>query len=46
MKKNLLPLALLLIGTSAYSQVGIGTLTPNKSSQLDVVSTNYNTPQN
>ncbi|SFN18428.1 hypothetical protein SAMN05421741_1023 [Paenimyroides ummariense] len=40
MKKNLLPLALLLVGTTAYSQVGIGTLTPNKSSQLDVVSTN------
>src|SRR5690606_17065636 len=37
MKKRLLPAALLLVGTATYSQVGIGTLTPNNASQLDVV---------
>ena len=38
MKKNLLPVAALLFGTAAYSQVGIGTLLPSNSSQLDIVS--------
>src|SRR5690606_11307825 len=37
MKKRLLTAALLLVGTATYSQVGIGTLTPNNSAQLDVV---------
>src|SRR5690554_1440077 len=38
MKKRLLSVALLMGAYGAYSQVGIGTLTPNASSQLDVVS--------
>ena len=37
MKKKFLSVALLLSAMGAYSQVGIGTLTPNPSSQLDVV---------
>ena len=38
MKNRLLPLFVVLGSYSAYSQVGIGTLTPNKSAQLEVVS--------
>ena len=38
MKKQLLFTTLIMMGWGAYSQVGIGTLTPQKSSQLDVVS--------
>ena len=38
MKRNFIPLTLLLLGTTTYSQVGIGTQTPNISSALDVVS--------
>src|SRR5690554_1458567 len=38
MKKRLLSVALLMGAYGAYGQVGIGTLTPNASSQLDVVS--------
>src|SRR5690554_1604122 len=37
MKKRILSVALLVSAWGGYSQVGIGTLTPNKSSQLDVV---------
>src|SRR5690606_5440090 len=37
MKKQLLPLAVILSATASYAQVGIGTLTPNKSAQLEVV---------
>ena len=32
MKNKLLPLVLILSGNAAYSQVGIGTLTPKESS--------------
>lgn len=38
MKKQLLPLVTVLLASAAYSQVGIGTLSPNKSSQLEVTS--------
>ncbi|MCP1997443.1 DNA-binding IscR family transcriptional regulator, partial [Flavobacterium sp. HSC-61S13] len=38
MKKKLLPLAALLVSGMVYSQVGIGTHYPNKSSQLDIKS--------
>src|SRR5690606_7511025 len=37
MKRKLLAVAVLMSAWNAHSQVGIGTLTPNKSSQLDVV---------
>src|SRR5690554_6418048 len=37
MKRRLLAAAVLMSAWSAHSQVGIGTLTPNSSSQLDVV---------
>ena len=37
MKRRLLAAAVLMSAWSAHSQVGIGTLTPNASSQLDVV---------
>ena len=37
MKKRLLSIALFVGAFGAYGQVGIGTLTPNASSQLDVV---------
>ena len=40
MNKKLLSVSLLLVGLQSYSQVGIGTLTPNQSAQLDVVSNN------
>ena len=40
MKKRLLTAAFFVGAWSAYSQVGIGTLTPNNSSQLDVVANN------
>lgn len=40
MKNKLFPLAFALLGNMAYSQFGIGTLQPNNSSQLDVVSEN------
>ncbi|OXB09403.1 hypothetical protein B0A68_23875, partial [Flavobacterium reichenbachii] len=40
MKNRLLPLFFVLGAYSAYSQVGIGTLTPNKSAQLEVLSSN------
>ncbi|TPG29925.1 hypothetical protein EAH81_27260, partial [Flavobacterium pectinovorum] len=40
MKNRLLPLVFVLGCYSAYSQVGIGTLNPNASAQLDVVSKN------
>src|SRR5690554_7682066 len=36
MKKRILSVALLVSAWGGYSQVGIGTLTPDKSSQLDV----------
>src|SRR5690606_27066209 len=36
MKRKLLAVAVLMSAWNAHSQVGIGTLTPNKSSQLDV----------
>src|SRR5690554_3208757 len=39
MKKRLLSIALLASAWGAYAQVGIGTLTPNNSAQLDVVAT-------
>ncbi|UUV22324.1 hypothetical protein [Paenimyroides aestuarii] len=38
MNRKLLSVSLLLFGINAYSQVGIGTLNPNSSSQLDVTS--------
>ena len=37
MKNKLLPLAVVLLSGASYAQVGIGTLTPNKSSQLEIV---------
>ncbi|WP_372472948.1 beta strand repeat-containing protein [Capnocytophaga sp. ARDL2] len=37
MKKRLLPISLIMIGFVSNAQVGIGTLTPNNSAQLDVV---------
>lgn len=41
MQKKLLTVAFILVAfTSTYSQVGIGTQTPNESSQLDIVSNN------
>ncbi len=40
MKRKLLPLAALFISGVTYSQVGIGTLTPNKSAQIEIVSSN------
>ena len=40
MKKKLLLLGLLLIFNSAFSQVGIGTVTPEESAQLDISSRN------
>ncbi len=40
MKKRLLSAAFFVSAWSAYSQVGIGTLTPDPSSQLDIVSHN------
>ncbi|SFO01016.1 hypothetical protein SAMN05421741_11675, partial [Paenimyroides ummariense] len=40
MKKRLLTAAFFVGAWGAYSQVGIGTLTPNKSAQLDIVSQN------
>lgn len=40
MKKNIITLGLLIASTTAFSQVGIGTATPNKSAQLEVVSSN------
>lgn len=39
MKNKLLPLALALIGSAAFAQVGIGTLEPNASSQLEINAT-------
>ena len=42
MKKRLLTAAFFVGAWSAYSQVGIGTLTPNPSAQLDVVSKEQN----
>ncbi|WP_289660894.1 hypothetical protein [Flavobacterium panacagri] len=38
MKNKLLPLFVALGSYSAYSQVGVGTLTPNSSAQLDITS--------
>lgn len=38
MKNKLLPLFVALGSYSAYSQVGVGTLTPNASAQLDITS--------
>lgn len=38
MKNKLLPLIIVLIGGTANAQVGIGTLNPNKSAQLEVLS--------
>lgn len=40
MKRKLLTAAFFIGAWGAYSQVGIGTLDPSKSSQLDVSSTN------
>src|SRR5690554_1814555 len=40
MKKRILSVALLVSAWGGYSQVGIGTLTPDKSSQLDVTANN------
>lgn len=40
MKKRLLTAAFFVGAWGAYCQVGIGTLTPNASSQLDIVSEN------
>ncbi|SFO36121.1 hypothetical protein SAMN05421741_1433 [Paenimyroides ummariense] len=40
MNRKLLSVSLLLLGLQSYSQVGIGTLTPNRSAQLDVTSNN------
>ncbi len=40
MKKRLLPIGLLFLGGVSYAQVGIGTLKPNASSQLEVVANN------
>lgn len=40
MNKKILSLVALLISGFSYSQVGIGTLSPDNSAQLDVVSTN------
>ncbi|MCP1995716.1 hypothetical protein, partial [Flavobacterium sp. HSC-61S13] len=40
MKRKLLPLAALFISGVTYSQVGVGTLTPNKSAQIEIVSSN------
>ncbi|MBS7253615.1 hypothetical protein, partial [Flavobacterium branchiicola] len=40
MKNKFLPFVFLLSAYSAYSQVGVGTLEPNPSSQLEVVATN------
>ncbi|MBW3519933.1 hypothetical protein KO524_12275, partial [Flavobacterium sp. NKUCC04_CG] len=39
MKRKLLPLAALFISGISYAQVGVGTLTPSKSSQIDIVAT-------
>ena len=36
MKYKLLPLGLVLFGSSMYSQVGIGTLNPNSSAQIEI----------
>nr|WP_294782935.1 hypothetical protein [uncultured Flavobacterium sp.] len=38
MKNRLLPLFVVLGSVSVYSQVGVGTLNPSKSAQLEVVS--------
>lgn len=40
MKKRLLLVGLLLLGGASYAQVGIGTLKPNPSSQLEIVAGN------
>ncbi|PIF70489.1 hypothetical protein [Flavobacterium sp. 2] len=40
MKNKFLPFVLLMSAYSAYSQVGVGTLEPNPSSQLEVMATN------
>src|SRR5690554_798301 len=43
MKKRILSVALLVSAWGGYSQVGIGTLTPDKSSQLDVTANDKGT---
>ena len=40
MKNKLLQFFFVLVSYSAYSQVGIGTIMPNSSSQLEVVANN------
>lgn len=40
MNRKLLAAAVLVSAWGSYAQVGIGTLTPNSSSQLDVVADN------
>ena len=40
MKNKLLPVAFLLLAFKSFSQVGVGTLTPSNSAQLDVMASN------